>query len=109
MIELGVEAVMVKLGWALALMSTSALAGCGSHNHAPVYYGAAPSAPPSRIYTAPGQYQPVQTAYSSPATTYAQPTYRAGVTPAVATSGPAPLTPVTETYREGRTSYPTQP
>ena len=100
---------MVKLGWALALMSTSALAGCGSHNHAPVYYGTAPAAPPARIYNAPGQYQPAQTAYNSPATNYAQPTYRAGITPAVASNGPAPLTPVTETYREGRSNYQTQP
>lgn len=100
---------MVKLGWALALISTSALAGCGSHNHAPVYYGTAPNAQPARIYNAPGQYQPAQTAYNAPPTSYAPPTYRAGITPAVGTSGLAPLTPVAETYREGRASYQSEP
>lgn len=104
---------MKRLGWALALASSSALAGCGSHNHAPVYYGTAPTVQPSRIYNAPGQYQPAQ-AYGAPATAYAQPAYaqpayRAGVTPAVASSGPAPLTPVSETWREGRVNYAAQP
>ncbi len=105
---------MVKLGWALALLSTSALAGCGSHNHAPVVYGTAPNAQPSRIYNAPGQYQPAQTAYNARQTTWsqpanAQPTYRTGISPAVASSGLAPLTPVSETYREGRVNYEAQP
>lgn len=105
---------MAKLVWALALASTSALAGCGSHSHAPVVYGTAPNAQPARVYNAPGQYQPAQTAYSSHPTTWspapsAQPTYRTGISPAVATSGLAPLTPVSETYREGRMNYETQP
>lgn len=112
---------MARLGWALALLSTSALAGCGSHDHAPVVYGTAPSAGASRIYTAPGQYQPApavygananRQAYQQPAQqaqTYSKPTYRSGVTPAVASSGMAPLTPVSETYREGRNSYGSEP
>lgn len=100
---------MTKLGWALALLSTSALAGCGSHNHAPVVYGTLPNAEPARIYNAPGQYQPARTAYAPQATTYSQPQYRSGVSPAVASSSAAPLTPVTETWREGRNGYAAQP
>lgn len=100
---------MVKLGWALALLSTSALAGCGSHNHAPVVYGTLPNAEPARIYNAPGQYQPARTAYAAPATTYSQPQYRGGVAPAVASSSAAPLTPVTESWREDRSAYAAQP
>lgn len=93
---------MSKLVWAFALMSTSALAGCGSHNHAPVVYGTAPNAQPSRIYSAPGQIQPAPKTYAAAETTWSRPTYREGVAPAVASSGMAPLTPVAETSREGR-------
>jgi len=100
---------MMKLGWALALLSTSALAGCGSHSHAPVVYGTLPNAEPARIYNAPGQYQPARTAYAPQATTYSQPQYRGGVSPALASSSPAPLTPVTETWREDRRAYGAQP
>lgn len=100
---------MMKLGWAMALLSTSALAGCGTHNHAQIVYGTDPHASQSRVYNAPGQYAPAQTAYNAHPTTYSQPTYRAGVSPAVASSGPAPLTPVTEVYREDRASYSSRP
>lgn len=105
---------MKKLGWALALLSTSALAGCGSHNHAPVVYGTQPNAQPARIYTAPGQYQPARTAYRAPAPAYAsapyqQPDYREGIYPAVESGGLSPLAPVTETYRQDRTTYDNRP
>ncbi len=96
---------MTRLGWTLALLATSALAGCGSHNHAPVVYGTAPTA---RIYNSPQRIAaPIQHASTNYAS--AQHVYGSGITPAVATAGLAPLTPVAETYREGRFDYDAQP
>ena len=92
---------MIRLGWAFALLSTSALAGCGSHNHAPVAYGTAPNAQTARIYTS-----PQQAAQQNP---YSAPSYNSGITPAVGAVGLAPLTPVTETGRQGRGDYAAQP
>jgi len=92
---------MIRLGWAFALLSTSALAGCGSHNHAPVTYGTAPNASTARIYNS-----PQQAALQNP---YAAPSYNSGITPAVGTAGLAPLTPITETGRQGRSGYAAQP
>lgn len=97
---------MMKLGWILALISTSALAGCGSHNQAPIVYGTAPNASPNamtgRIYNSPQEY-------SAERRVAAQPTYGSGVSYAVASQGPAPLVPVAETSREGRFSYNAEP
>jgi len=99
----------------MALLATSALAGCGSHNHAPVVYGTAPNAQQTaRIYTSPDQIAAERRAAQSaqyaarPAYSTA-PEYSDGIAPAVAARGPAPLTPVTETGREGRTSYGSEP
>ncbi|HNR77818.1 MAG TPA: LysM peptidoglycan-binding domain-containing protein, partial [Parvularculaceae bacterium] len=106
---------MTKLHWTMALLATSALAGCGSHNHAPVVYGTAPNAQQTaRIYTSPDQIAAERRAAQSaqyaarPAYSTA-PEYSDGIAPAVAARGPAPLTPVTETGREGRTSYGSEP
>lgn len=106
---------MTKLHWTMALLATSALAGCGSHNHAPVVYGTAGNAQPTaRIYTSPDQIAAERRAAQSaqyaarPAYSTA-PEYSDGIAPAVAARGPAPLTPVTETGREGRTSYASDP
>ena len=52
---------MMKLGWTLTLLASSALAGCGSHNHAPVVYGTPPTASTARIYTSPDQIAAVMT------------------------------------------------
>lgn len=91
----------MKSGLILAFLSTGAVAACGSHNHAPVVYGTAPTMQPARVYDSPGDYGAAQYATA--------PTYGAGVTPAVATSRLAPLTPVTETWREGRFDYDASP
>lgn len=99
---------MKKLGLALALLSTSALGACGSHNRAPVYYGTAPTQSAGRVYTAPGQYSPAPVAYGTESATYPAPrtaTYSGGVTPAVGAAGLAPLTPISESGREGRVAY----
>jgi murein DD-endopeptidase MepM/ murein hydrolase activator NlpD len=85
---------MARLSLALALLTSSALAGCGSHNHAPVVYGTAPLGSSARIYDSPGHPAPV---------------YGGGVAPAVATAGLAPLTPVTENWREGRVDDDSRP
>lgn len=107
---------MARLGWSMALLTTSALAACGSSNHAPVVYGAAPTAAPTaRIYNSPDEIaaerRAAQYAIAAAETPYygAAPTYGAGVSPALASKGPAPLTPVDETWREGRFDYDAAP
>ncbi|MFZ5615745.1 MAG: peptidoglycan DD-metalloendopeptidase family protein [Pseudomonadota bacterium] len=97
---------MLRLSQMLALMSTSALAACGSHNHAPVVYGTAPYASTARIYNSPREID----AERRVAANYASaPVYDSGFSPAVASSRLAPLTPVTETAREGRFRYDAEP
>lgn len=88
----------MNFGRAMTAASACALAACGSHNHAPVVYGTAPVQPTARVYNSPQDY-------AAPANGVAAPTYRSGVTPAVASAGLAPLAPVTETWREGRFDY----
>ncbi|HBS31572.1 MAG TPA: hypothetical protein DEA40_07490 [Parvularcula sp.] len=105
---------MIRLPLMMTLLATSALAGCGSHNHAPVVFGTAPNASTARIYTSPDQIAAERRAAASAQYAAARPTYAAapvysdGVSAAVATR-PAPLTPVTETYRETKQSYPAAP
>lgn len=103
---------MLRLGWTLALLSTSALAGCGSHQPAPVVYGTAPTA---RFYNSPGdiaaeQASSARAIAASHTPSYGgAPDYGAGVSPAVGAPGAAPLTPVAETWREGRFDYDARP
>jgi len=99
---------MMKLGWTLTLLASSALAGCGSHNHAPVVYVTPPTASTARIYTSPDQIAAERRAATTPVYASA-PTYSDGVSPAVASSRLAPLTPVTESGREGRIDYGAEP
>jgi murein DD-endopeptidase MepM/ murein hydrolase activator NlpD len=100
---------MMKQVWIAALFSTSALAGCGSHNHAPIVYGTAPTAEPARVYTSPEQIAAERRAAANAIYASSTPDYSEGITPAVATSRLAPLTPVVETAREGRFDYDAQP
>ncbi len=107
---------MARLGWTMALVTTSALAACGSGNRAPVVYGTAPTpGPTARIYNSPGEIAAesrvaAQNAYASQTPTYGgAPNYRNGVSPAVGTGGLAPLTPVTEAGRQGRFDYDEEP
>lgn len=96
---------MTKLGLMVLLLSTSAAASCGSSNHAPVVYGAQPT---GRIYNSPTDPGRSATypAYTA-ATAYSA--GETGVTPAVASAGLAPLTPVDETWSEGRRDYAREP
>ncbi|NWG91863.1 MAG: LysM peptidoglycan-binding domain-containing protein, partial [Parvularculaceae bacterium] len=107
---------MARLLWSMALLTTSALAACGSSNHAPVVYGTAPTAAPTaRIYNSPDEIaaerRAAQYAIAAAETPYygGAPSYGAGVSPALAAKGPAPLTPVDETWREGRFDYDAAP
>ncbi|MCB2113115.1 MAG: M23 family metallopeptidase [Parvularculaceae bacterium] len=100
---------MAKLQLTLALLTSCALAGCGSHNRAPVVYGTAPTAQhTARIYTSPEQIaaerRAAQSAQYARAPYASAPEYSGGISPAVSSNGLAPLTPVTETRREGRDS-----
>ena len=97
---------MLKHGLSLALLSTSALAGCGSHAHAPVVYGTAPTA---RFYNSPNDIAAERRLAAQPRYGAPAPSYGGGISPAVSAGGPAPLTPVTETWSEGRQRYGAQP
>lgn len=101
----------------IVLLATASTAACGSSNRAPIVYGTQPHPQTARIYNSPSQpVQPASTAYGAPA--YRSPAYGAStytpaldgivLEPAVAT-GPAPLTPVAETWREERTQGALQP
>ncbi|MFN0022808.1 MAG: peptidoglycan DD-metalloendopeptidase family protein [Parvularculaceae bacterium] len=108
---------------AAVMLATGAMTACASGNRAPVVYGTQPVAQPTaRIYTSPQQIAAEQRAaqrsayaprgYSGQA--YGASTYRPALDdivlePAVATAGLAPLTPISETYREGRASYNVNP
>lgn len=96
---------MTKFPVIFLLLSTSAMASCGSTNHAPVVYGTQPT---GRIYSSPTDIgRPATYPSYTAATAYSA--SETGVTPAVATSGLAPLTPVTETWSEGRRDYAPEP
>ena len=93
------------------LLLAAASAACGSSNRAPIVYGTPPHQQTARIYNAPGQPAPAYSTYSAPA--YGASTYTPALDgivlePAVAT-GPAPLTPVAETWREERGQGALQP
>lgn len=87
------------------LLATAPVAACGSSNRAPIVYGTQPHQQTARIYTSPSQpVQPAPSRYGAPA--YGASAYTPALDgivlePAVAT-GPAPLTPVAETWREER-------
>lgn len=100
---------MIRQVWIAALFSTSALAGCGSHQHAPVVYGTAPRMEPARVYTSPDQIAAERRDAANAAYASSTPYYSEGISPAVATSRLAPITPVTETGREGRYDYGAEP
>jgi murein DD-endopeptidase MepM/ murein hydrolase activator NlpD len=62
---------------------------------------------PARVYTSPEQIAAERRVAAQ--AYYAGPTYSDGVDPAVATGRLAPITPVTESAREGRFDYSTEP
>ncbi len=97
------------------LLATSATAACGSSNRAPVVYGTQPYQQASRIYNSPGEATAPRAPYSRYGATpvYGASTYSPALDgivlePAIAT-GPAPLTPVAETWREDRRASAYQP
>ncbi len=98
----------------IILLATSATAACGSSNRAPVVYGTQPHQQTARIYNSPTQpVAPSYARYSTSAPAYGASTYSPALDgivlePAVAT-GPAPLTPVAETWREERGGRGVQP
>lgn len=96
----------------LLLLATASLAACGSSNRAPIVYGTQPHQQTARIYNSPSQpIQPASSTYGAPsygASTYAPALDGIVLEPAVA-SGPAPLTPVAETWREERGQGALQP
>ncbi len=89
------------------LLATASLAACGTSHRAPVVYGTQPHQQTARIYNSRAEATAPRTVYSN----YSTPAYGAStytpaldgivIEPAVA-SGPAPLTPVNESWREGR-------
>jgi murein DD-endopeptidase MepM/ murein hydrolase activator NlpD len=96
----------------IVLLATASTAACGSTNRAPIVYGTQPHQQTARIYNSPSQpVQPVSTGYSAPsygASTYTPALDGIVLEPAVAT-GPAPLTPIAETWREERGASALQP
>ena len=96
----------------IVLLASASMAACGTSNRAPVVYGTSPHQQTARIYNSPAQpVQPVSTTYRAPA--YGASSYTPAldgivIEPAVAT-GPAPLTPVAETWREERGASAVQP
>lgn len=86
------------------LLATSALAACGTPNRAPVVYGTQPYQQASRIYNSPAEAKAQRPVYSTyGASTYSPSLDGIVLEPAIA-SGPAPLTPVTETWRDDRSA-----
>ncbi len=89
------------------LLATGAAAACGSSNRAPVVYGTQPHPQTARIYNSPAATAtPSYSRYPASAPAYGAPAYTPALDgivlePAIAT-GPAPLTPVAETWREDR-------
>jgi murein DD-endopeptidase MepM/ murein hydrolase activator NlpD len=98
------------------LLATASLAACGTSHRAPVVYGTQPHQQTARIYNSRAEATAPRTVYSnygapsyttsSYAPSYGASTYTPAldgivIEPAVAT-GPAPLTPVAETWREER-------
>lgn len=82
------------------LLATAAIAACGSSNRAPVVYGTQPYQQGSRIYNSPADYRAAS--YAAPlSSTYSPALDGVVLEPAIAT-GPAPLRPVTESWREER-------
>lgn len=91
----------------ILLLATASLAACGTSHRAPVVYGTQPHQQTARIYNSRAEATAPRTVYSN----YSTPAYGAStyspaldgivIEPAVAT-GPAPLTPVTQTWREER-------
>jgi murein DD-endopeptidase MepM/ murein hydrolase activator NlpD len=91
------------------LLATASLAACGTSHRAPVVYGTQPHQQTARIYNSRAEATAPRTVYSN----YSAPAYGAStytpaldgivIEPAVAT-GPAPLTPVSESWREERGS-----
>ncbi len=91
------------------LLATASLAACGTSHRAPVVYGTQPHQQTARIYNSRAEAAAPRTVYSN----YSAPAYGAStytpaldgivIEPAVAT-GPAPLTPVSESWREERGS-----
>jgi murein DD-endopeptidase MepM/ murein hydrolase activator NlpD len=96
----------------ILLLATASTAACGSSNRAPIVYGTQPHQQTARIYNSPSQpVQPVSTGYSAPsygASNYTPALDGIVLEPAVAT-GPAPLTPIAETWREERGGSALQP
>ncbi len=91
------------------LLATASLSACGTSHRAPVVYGTQPHQHTARIYNSRAEATAPRTVYSN----YSAPAYGASsyspaldgivIEPAVAT-GPAPLTPVTQSWREERGS-----
>ena len=109
---------MIRFGLLLTAASVSLLSACVSKNNAPVVYGTDPNA---RIVSS---RSTIEAEKARAAAAYAASPYTArqarasfaydaatqtGVTPAVATSGAAPLTPVAENWSQGRTTKPSLP
>ncbi len=91
------------------LLATSALGACGTSNRAPVVYGTQPQQQTARIYNSHAEATAPRPYYAA----YGASTYRPALDgvvlePAIAT-GPAPLTPITQTWREDRGARPAQP
>lgn len=96
-----------NLKYMTILLAATAAAACGSSNRAPLVYGTQPVQPTARIYNSAAEAAPAYAARRQ------APAYRsAGYSPALAdvvlepaiASGPAPLTPVAETWREDRSA-----
>lgn len=98
---------MKTVGWALLTSSFMAIAACGSHNHAPVVYGADP-ARQTRVYHSPDDiYRARQAKNVQTAQVYQKPVYQ----PQSAAIEPVQLTPVNAVYLDdgGRQTVSTAP
>ncbi|MEX6634590.1 peptidoglycan DD-metalloendopeptidase family protein [Hyphococcus lacteus] len=85
---------MKTVGWALLTSSFMAIAACGSHNHAPVVYGADP-ARQTRVYHSPEDiYRAREAKNVQTAQVYQKPVYQ----PQSAAIEPVQLTPVKAVY-----------
>lgn len=89
---------MKGLRVALLAGSVMAVAGCGSHNHAPVVYGSDPSRA-TRIYHSPDEiYREQRMAERQRAPEYKEPVYQPPTRQSGAAARPAELTPVSAVY-----------
>ncbi|WP_411818689.1 peptidoglycan DD-metalloendopeptidase family protein [Hyphococcus sp. DH-69] len=93
---------MKTVGWALLTSSFMAIVACGSHNHAPVVYGADP-ARQTRVYHSPEDiYRAREARETQTAQVYQKPVYKAQS----AAVEPAQLTPVKAVYLDDAVRQP---